>query len=269
MDLLKAALRNTWKNFDFYLTFLGAAFVFTLKWLGIVGLESVLSSILAILALLALSILRNRNKQALIDKTLVNLKDNYVTADNFFDLYDEPNKLRIFLPDAKSAFFWGVTLHRTIPACAGAIKRSLERGAKLRFLLAKPYSSALNTAVFIREPESSQARENNDLYKSIEQLVAIVKSVDKINNIEVRTIDYFPPYAIFAIDADSEKGIMTIVPFTFKTFTENRPSMNLLKQRDQHWFEFFEEQFEKVWLEAAPFTLSQFENEWQQYVPKD
>ena len=93
-------------------------------------------------------------------------------------------------------------------------------------------------------------------------MVAIVKSVDKINNIEVRKIDYFPPYAIFAVDADSEKGIMSIVPFTFKTFTEDRPSMNLLKQRDHHWFEFFEEQFEKAWLKADPFNLSRFKNEW-------
>lgn len=245
------------KNLDVYLTISISACIAALGIFSVVNQEVVASATLATLAIVAVSLLKNRNEEENIKNVLEKLQDDYISASSFFRVYTIPQSKNL-LPTAQSAFFWGVNFRRTITVWDSEIERSLVNGAKLRFLLSKPNSSALEMAAFTRRPRSTRDRENKTLQNSITRLAEISNSIGKIDSIEVRVIDHLPPWVIITIDPNSGKGTMSIVLFSFRNSTEERPTLKLLAEKDKHWFDFFVDQFEQVWGDAESIDLKQY-----------
>lgn len=247
------------RNLDIYLTVVIAGVISTLGTFSIVKQEVISSAILATLALVAISVLQNRNEGVDIKYTLAKLQDDYSSAESFLHKYNV-NQLRDLIPTAQSAFFWGVNYRRTITLWDFGLEQALKNGATLRFLLAKPNSSTLEMAAFMRKLNATKDKESLELQNSITQLAGIGFAANAIDRIQIKVIDYLPPWSITTINPQSPSGRMSVILYTFRTSSEERPTFQLVAEKDRNWFNFFLEQFETVWNEAEAIELSQYLN---------
>lgn len=256
LDTLKD-LKNR-QNLDLYLT-LGIALVVSI--LGITGAsqELLFSAILAVLALLSFNLLQNRRDDDELKTTLNRLAPSTNSSDQFFQTSFNPYSLREGILVAREAFFWGVSLSITVPALDHAIEQGLKQGLNVKFLIIEPNSSAARMAAF-----RNWYRRNEDEVNSIAQetLLRLSKiealSASWPGSLEIRTVDYMPPYIILATDPHLPSGSMLIHLTSFRTPKEARPGFCLTRAKDPHWFDFFRKQFEEVWNDSQTVDLSSY-----------
>ncbi|MEM9272480.1 MAG: hypothetical protein AAGA80_05880 [Cyanobacteria bacterium P01_F01_bin.143] len=164
------------------------------------------------------------------------------------------DKIQVNLEKHQSTFFWGIHFQKTIQIYEYDLKKSLEKGRCLRFLLVKPNGSAIKMAAFRNESSVDKDRPNKSLKLAIRYLADIeelVKEDFKTRNIsmngqiKVRLIDSLPPYTIIAVNTGSDDGEMHVLLSPFRSATEGTPFFSLRK--NDYWFQFFVDQFEAVW----------------------
>ena len=245
------------RNFDVYVIEAIAVAIAILGFLGRVEQTIISSAILAALGLLANSLLQSRNESSAIKNLLGELSGDRCTANNFFRRY-EINQFKDAIQGSQSAIFWGIHFRKTIPVWDFALQQALRNGARLRFLLVKPDSSASNMSLFRHNLNTSKDDIDRYLEGAIKQLAHIGMTTDAIDYMEVKVIDFLPPWTIVAINPSSSNGEMSILLSSFRTTTDISPAFQLMSERDENWFIFFVGQFEKAWKEAKSIELRQY-----------
>ena len=256
--------REIWKdikkrqNLDLYLTLVIAL---TVSILGITGVsqEILFSAILAVLALLSFNLLQNRREDEELMTVLERLDIGNNLSDRFFQATFNPYSLRESVMVAREAIFWGVSLSITVPVLDHAIEEGLRQGLTVKFLVVRPDSSAIKMAAF----RNWYRRNDHEVNSMSNEILFRLSKIETLSaswpgSLEVRTVDYLPPYIILATDPHLPSGSMLVYLTSFRTPKETRPGFSLTPTKDPHWFEFFKKQFEEVWKESQIVNLSEF-----------
>lgn len=242
------------QNLDIYLTVVIAAVIAVLGVFSIVEQAVISSAILATLALIATSSIQNRNERLAIKRSLLEARDDYHSAESFFQEY-KVNELKELIRTSKSVYFWGVHFRKTISSCEFALEQSLRNGACLKFLLVKPDSSATKMSGFRNTSVVRKDRSNRFLKDALRDLADIGTSANAIDRIEVKVIDFLPLWTMSAINPKSSDGKILVILSSFRFSAEENPFFQLIAEKDRHWFNFFVEQFEETWKEAETIDL--------------
>lgn len=250
------------QNIDVYITVGVAIVVGVLGILSIASSTIIASATLAILALMAINLLLNRYENENIRKLIAQQQNSSGLSEKFL----EP-KYRLFeakqhLMSARTAFFWGTDLARTVPLLDYEMIEGLRAGLSIKFLFIKPGSGIDSTAVEMasfRYSNSGKGTDaiNQDIERNFRCLATYRNSASQ-GKVEARVVNYLPPWTIIAINPHSPNGDMYVHLTPFRVPNEVRPSFHLSAKDDEKWFSFFLEQFEKVWEVAEPVNLDNY-----------
>jgi hypothetical protein len=138
-----------------------------------------------------------------------------------------------------------------IPHVRSALEHSLKGGLHVQFLLLKPNSEAVKMAAFT-DSFQDEKRKNLALQTSISDLSILASKVTLPAKLEIRVVNYLPPWTIMAFDPQLPNGQIFVSLLTFRNANENRPSFRLKSPNDSEWIRIFAEQFDELWKEAEP-----------------
>jgi hypothetical protein len=167
----------------------------------------------------------------------------------------EPEQ-RVHTRNAKSISTLGITLFRLLPAFQYEFCEMLANGGQLRILLIDPDSPAIEMASKrsdIGTPAKTQKRRVEDMLELLSRWKSNIPSA----NIQVKLLDYLPAYGITVIypRLNTVNASCLVRLFTFRTSTSTAPTIKPDPVNEAYWFEFFCDQFEKMWEFAKPYDL--------------
>jgi hypothetical protein len=114
-------------------------------------------------------------------------------------------------------------------------------------------------AAFRNDLRRTESKANKLVEDTLIRLAEISNSVSNSKGtLEVRVVDYLPPWTLIAINPSDPDGFMSIRLTTFRISNDRRPSFDLRRKVDNKWFLFFLEQFEAVWKEAKKVDLNNY-----------
>ena len=142
------------------------------------------------------------------------------------------------------------------------LRKSLDAGSKIRFLLIDSESHALemsaarsmnikDTEYFRRRVESALSdiayltRFNNDRKQSRARSA-------KLDSISVRLLSYAPSFGLLSFDANKKNGIIFVEVYPHKYGYRTPPTFELTPENDEDWYRYFVDQFEEMWQAAKP-----------------
>lgn len=158
--------------------------------------------------------------------------------------------------NAKSISALGITLFRLLPAFQYEFCEMLANGGQLRVLLVDPNSPAIEMASKrsdIGTPPKTQKRRVEDMLELLSRWRSNIPDAD----IQVKLLDYLPSYGITIIDprSDADDAFCLVRLITFKTSTSTAPTIRPDPVNETYWFEFFRDQFERMWKCAESYEL--------------
>jgi hypothetical protein len=254
---MKKIARTAWediingKNLDLYLIILITLVVMLLSVLNIVESQVIFNTVLAVLAILSGSLLVIRHNSIDIQKALQEIKSNQKSEEFFIqDSMDEIGTLTNKILQAKNVVFWGTSFSRFIPLFKDDFEKCFSQDLDAKFLLLKPDGKAIDLAIFRGRSDDVKYLKDN-LFTNL-RILSDLQQITPPGSLDVRTSDYIAPYTLVAIDPDLPNGSMVVWLAYFRTPNAMRPMFELLRQRDDKWFDYFMKQFELVWSEADP-----------------
>jgi len=246
------------KNYDIFLTMIGAGAVYLYGFISKPIQSNVLNAILVVLALIAINLLRNRLRddslQQKMDRIIENLSDP--SASQIFLPYsDQRNKIAKRLWQAKEVWVFSRT-------CAGFWA---EYDEQLDNLLAFNNESIIkiisvdpsNGAVKMIE-KYTEFKHQNEAKLVKTNIEAFLKDKKELSDkypgkIYIHVIDYLPPWSLTLIDPNTKEGIIYVELATFAANSGNRPTFSLKYENDKMLYNKFRKDFEDILKEAIEF----------------
>jgi len=160
----------------------------------------------------------------------------------------DPEQRRQIL-SAKTVCASGITLFRLLPAFQYEFCEMLRQGGRLRVLLASPCGASMQMAGLRSNSDTPADVQRRRVEDMIELLARWRQNIPHAL-VDMRTLDYFPAYGITIIEPnDAERAASCQVRhFPFRRSTSIAPSATLDYSADPHWFAYFADQFEQMWL---------------------
>jgi hypothetical protein len=246
------------QNLDIYITVIIAVIVTVLGIIGVVNYEIISSAILATLALVSISVLQSRYENKEVRNLLSQIDSTRNLAEKFLTREYDRSRIPVLIRNSRKIYLWGFDLNTILTSSKYAIEQSLQNGLEVHFLLLKRYSKAVDMAAFINR-SGDASRLNSSLKRSLETLKDLAEKTPP-GIIEVREVDFLPPWTIFVSDPHLTTGQMLVRLTTFQTPNETRPTFKLSATDDGEWFQSFVEQFESIWKNSQPIDLHETEH---------
>lgn len=157
---------------------------------------------------------------------------------------------------ARSISTLGITLFRLLPAFQYEFCEMLANGGQLRVLLVDPRSTAIKMASLrsdLGTPVTTQQKRVEDMLELLSRWKTKISNA----NIQVKLLNFLPPYGITIIypRVDTDDAFCLVRLLTFRTSTSTAPTIRPDPIKEAYWFEFFFEQFEKMWEFSKPYEL--------------
>jgi len=236
------------QNFDVYITIVLAIIVAILGTFGLASQSIISSAILATLGLLSFSVLANRRENEDLSKHLAKIREQNVSPTDIFKRDYDRLELREVTRNARKVFFWGFSFTTSVPMLGDYILTGVQDGLEARFLLVEPSSNSARMAVFGASKEA-ESDFDMSIKGSLVRLSRFQKS-STVGKLEVRVVDYFPPYRIIAIDPHLPTGRMIVRMTSPTRYRDGAPVFELTRAKDEKWFDYFATQFEYIWANA-------------------
>lgn len=158
------------------------------------------------------------------------------------------------VPEAEEVIFWGITFPAMIAMYGYTIEQGLRNGLKVRILVIKPDSGSVEMAA-LRHERSDKTKEDSDLRNTLSRLAEMASTAGLAGSLEVRAIDYLPPWTVIATNPRRGDGRMFVLLAAFRVDDAERPSFELKAGEDSKWFNFFVGQFDAAWQASDPVNL--------------
>jgi|GEM_PF-3996053 len=247
------------ENAPAVLTVAFAAYVIALSQSVNIATDVLLQWILAILGLLAVSELverwrKLRHIEEVGNQTLKAVQSKIgerARAEEFFA--KRLPSLEPYLAKATDIRLSGYSLQRTIRENRYIIAQRLKDGASLRVLMVNP-------ELLKGKPLVSEPGEKHDPLGSIMTLGNLrwlSKQPDNKGKVEVKFMNEEPRFNILAIDPEEALGVVFVEFYPQRWIHGSRPRMELTPERDNYWYHYFREQFDRIWDDYQVVSLDE------------
>ena len=238
------------RNLDAYIAILAGISLSILDIFGIISVDVIGSSILLVLTLLVFGSLANRISMRRVEDSISRIApQNSLLSSLAFS----GENLRQIFRESESIDISGISLYRLIPFYHDDILYALKKGCRLRVLLVNPESTAMQMSSFRGIYQNSIDTEKQQVQSTREFLENLERNTTNIN-IELRAIDLLPSYGLTIVHPrnKSQKAHCLARIFPFRASSEKTPAIKPDPVNDKFWFDFFVEQFEKMWAVSQP-----------------
>jgi len=231
------------ENLDIYITLIVAIVIAVMNLLGNTPKSVLDSLILAVLALLVSSALGVRHR-------LENLKQQIFQTTKGIDFKDRRQQHEVpfdkRFADAKNIDLHGYSLNSLVASYLGFLNEKAATGCKMRIILLDPESTTPQIVSYLTEAGSLLT---NDIQRSVEGL----KNLLSTRNVEIRFTTTPTPFGLAIKDSKKANGSVDVDLYAYRVSALDRPKIIISKEIDKHWYEFFVQQFEKLWEDARPY----------------
>jgi hypothetical protein len=229
------------------------AFFFTfLSITGLVPPTLILPFTLALLAVLSVSILKNRNILEKIER------NSSIDRSIFAEAFDKEEVDRN-IEHAKEIIFLGTNLGNVTRGQYSRIEESLKKGNKVKILIIEANSS-LCDIVAKRHYEPTKGEEIlKELSISLGRCKNLfLKSKETKGRLEIRFLDFLPPFGGIFIDPEDINGIIYMWFYTYKIRNQTKPKV-ILHAMDGQWYQLFKEEIFALWENAREYRCNENE----------
>ena len=123
----------------------------------------------------------------------------------------------------------------------------LKRGGSVKVVLCKPEKSILETLAY----RSFITREPKLIGDSIIRTLLFATKLSEVawseKDFQIRVIPYVTPFGIANFRSISKDDIAYVKQMPFRVKTGQYPVLRIARQTHPSWYEFYEEQFDKIW----------------------
>lgn len=261
-------------NWDTILIMIIAGGIILLSFFQSLDQQVISTAILSVLGLISLNLLISREAN-------VRLKE---TAERLLTKIERPSPDEVILPykhwvdDIETKLASAKEVWLVSRTCAtfwddhrDNLKKVLKKkGSSIRLMLVDPSNGALrmiaNSAKFTRERDLNKSQfprvtiENGSnpivrLRERVNEFIEYITNYKLQNpnvNLNLRTIDFLPPFTLVIIDATRQQGMMFVELGTYQSHRRDRPTFTLYKATNQELFTFYLNEFEAMWENARP-----------------
>lgn len=223
------------------LTILGAGCAVVLSFLRVIDLTRAEEIIITLLCLIAadalierLFVLQKIESKLDKEKSVLKGREDIITPDKM-------------AKNAKSIYVLAISACSIGIPYVNFYENKLREGCNIKFILLSPSSKYLN-AVDIQNLDKIQTKPHIDA--ALEALRPLAKRRNYRGKFEIRLSDVFFPFSIVGADLEKNTGKMTVEYHCYKVPLDSRPHIFLEKEKDQFWFNFYQNQFELAWADA-------------------
>ncbi len=157
------------------------------------------------------------------------------------------------IKNASEIVIVAISANSLIGAHYALLENKLKDGCKLRVALLDPKSPAVNIWNTLAK-ETTIGKDmptQPEIESTLNYLNALRNSERVKGQCEIRLTHVFPPFSMVIIDPHNKSTCSMIVEFyAFKTPPSNRPHIRLHTLSEKLWFDFYMQQFEKIWNDS-------------------
>lgn len=200
---------------------------------------------------------------------LEQLDSRFVDRPSAIAFFREPTNINSYFQAANEINMCGLTLTSTLNTQLSNLRQRLKDGAKIRVLIADPDSLAFEMsgarsetgeAHYYRHRLESSFQEIGYLVNSWKRYQQEQIDSPNIGEFSVRLIPYAPSFSILGFDVKQPDGTVIVEMYQHKT-PDKSPVFVLNPQRDENWYSFFVDQFERMWKDAKELKLETILNQ--------
>lgn len=227
------------------------AFFFT--FLSITGLAPsylILPFTLALLAVLSTAILKNRN-------ILENIERNSSINRSIFTKAFDKEEVDRNIEHAKEMIILGTNLSNITRSQYSRIEDSLKKGNKVKILMID-LNKDLCDIVAKRHYEPTKGEDIlKELSISFERCKNLyLMSKETKGQLEIRFLDFLPPFGGILINPDDNTGILYMWIYTYKIKTQTKPKV-ILHALDGQWYQLFKDEIFALWENAHNYRFDE------------
>jgi len=208
-----------------------------------------LSAMAGVLGLLAYGLIRDRIAREDLLKQVQQLKSKPRVGDIFKDR-NAYTPLNVKIASAQYICFVGPSLTSIFSELAEYFcsKKLGEHEAIIHAIILDPDCSAIeSTAKCLNEPVENLRKDINYTISRVQSMQQGEYGIMKKGAIELRQMQANPNYSMVLTDPDKPNGKMSIEFIGYHTRFHDRPHIDLTRQHDREWFEYFLSQYHALW----------------------
>jgi hypothetical protein len=123
-----------------------------------------------------------------------------------------------------------------------------KQGAIIQVLILNPDSPAVESAAKCMNEPLDNLRK--DIARSLAYIEAWLKEGIQAGSVEARLMSAHPNYSMVLIDPDEPHGKMFVEFIGYYSRVHLRPHIELTRQRDGKWYEYFLQQYHRIWQDS-------------------
>lgn len=230
------------ENLDLYITIVVAIAYVILNLFDLAPDDWIAPLTLATLGILIIALLGNRHR---FEETVQRLTQSPGS------LFQEkfPPDFENDLGQAKEIWLVGVTLNRTIKTYYAIFEQKLKHDGIIKVILVSPEDT--NEKKAAAEMAEKRVYERSDVERLRNQIQGTLEDFCSLKSIapsqvEIRTITYPLGFGVFALDIETDEGVLYLEHYPYKTPGGSLPKF-VLHAGDGRWYDFFKMEIEKLW----------------------
>jgi hypothetical protein len=229
-----------------------------------VSTDDLLSGVLAVLGLLAISEIIERYRclrgiQASTEEAVRLTRNRFADRPSALTYFRKSPDLQLLVQRSNKIDLCGVCLTSTVNTLFSALRKRLNTGAAVRVLVMAPGSQAVEMAGFRSEMGDARyyQRRLDATFQDLEYIHRSWRNSDsqESGQLQVRLLKYPPSFGLCAFDSDRPQGVVLVEVYPHKSASES-PILELRSDRDGKWYQYFSEQFERMWRDATQWDPS-------------
>lgn len=241
--LIKRAWEGLLKSYDVYIVILIALALSVLGIRGTASIPLVLSGTLATLAIIAFGLLKNRQTDEAIEKSLDRMSNNPLGA-SALEFFKEEWDEMLFqqrMETAKELSILAHANHEFISRNEERFGEFIQDGGKIRYIILEPTGEAMQ--LFANRSGGAE----KSLAQACLQIMSKLAMEGTSGGVEIKLINHLPSAIVTMIDPNTKGGVIFVSLCGFNQFFLSRPGFVLHKNRDGKVFEFYQTYFENLW----------------------
>ena len=154
----------------------------------------------------------------------------------------------------------GIVLGRTIREYTDVLQRRFRAGAKIRVMICDPENEEVTHQMTLRLEEGFTSNYWKDRLKGT---LLYIKSIatpaegesEGKGSVEAGLLPFIPSFGMICFDRDFPQGVCYVEIYHHKSLSYG-PAFVIYKEKDPIWFEFFVQQFDKLWDSARIVSIA-------------
>ncbi len=183
----------------------------------------------------------------------------------FFNVFPKPSPLStsntnisteiptpaLFVKGASEICMLAMHATSAISNHVGFYKEKMVDDCKIRVILLDPSSPSLETWNLLIDSDITKLHIETYL-QVLKQLTSLPKAKGKC---EVKLLNVFLPFSIFAIDLSKKTGSIIVEFHPYKRSIDDRLHVRLNTSENPHWFDYYKKHFNQAWADASDWNV--------------